>query len=203
MKRGEAMNALLQVIASNCEASCREERDRAAAEARDLLKAAHAAARARVRPVVEEASLRPAERLARAEAQRRTRERLERQRRVKARLQNGWGLLRQALERLWLDPGARRGWVEGAAERAAAALPPGEWRVVHPSGWPEEEKRRARERLKEHSVKIAAFAPDAQVRAGLRFESGHTVLDATLEGLLADRGAIEARLLFHLGGEAE
>jgi hypothetical protein len=28
------------------------------------------------------------------------------------------------------------------------------------------------------------------------------VLDATLEGLLADRAAVEARLLFHLGDEA-
>lgn len=202
MNRGDAVNALLQVIARNREASCREERDRAAAEARAILKAAHAEARKRVRPAVEEASRRPADRLARAQAQRRTRERLDHQRSVKARLQQAWGLLRESLERLWLDPEGRRGWTERAALRAAEALPPGEWQIVHPAGWPEEEKRRTRQRLLERGVSVAAFTPDALVRAGLRFASAHTVLDATLQGLVADRAAVEARLLFHLGDEA-
>ena len=202
MKRDDAVSALLQVIAENREAACREERDRAAAEARAIVKAAHADARKRVRAAVEEASLRPAERLARAEAQHRTRERLEHQRRVKARLQKGWSLLRESLERLWLDPDGRRGWTERAARRAADALPAGEWRIAHPAGWPEEDKRRARKWLGERNVSVSAFHPDALVRAGLRFASDHTVLDATLEGLLADRAAVEARLLFHLGDEA-
>jgi hypothetical protein len=202
MNRDEAVNALLQVIAENRDAGCREERLRAGAEAREIVKAAHAEARKRVRPAIEEASRRPAERLARAQARRRTRERLERQRRVKARLERGWSLLRESLERVWLDADGRGGWAERAALRAAAVLPPGEWRISHPAGWPEENEHRLRRWLLERDVKVAAFAPDALVSAGLRFASGHTVLDATLEGLLADRAAIEARLLFHLGGEA-
>jgi hypothetical protein len=202
MNRDDAVNALLQVIAQNREAGCREERERAAAEAGAILKAAHAEARKRVRPAVEEAARRPADRLARAEAQRRTRERLEQQRRVKARLQKAWELLRESLERLWLDADTRLGWTERAALRATEALPPGEWRVVHPAAWSEDEKRRMRQRLLEHGVSVAAFTPDALVRAGLRFASAHTVLDATLDGLLADRAAVEARLLFHLGDEA-
>jgi hypothetical protein len=202
MKRDDAVSALLRVIAENRDAGCREERDRAAVEARTVVKAAHAEARKRVRAAVEEASLRPAQRLARAEAQHRTRERLEHQRRVKARLQKGWGLLRESLERVWLDPDGRRGWTERAVRRATEALPAGEWRIGHPAGWPEDEKRRARIWLEERNVGVAAFQPDALVRAGLRFASGHTVLDATLEGLLTDRAAVEARLLFHLGDEA-
>jgi hypothetical protein len=202
MKRDEAVNALLQVIAQNRETSCREERERSAAERRAILEAAYTDARKRVRPAVDEASRRPADRLARAQAQRRTRERLEHQRRVKARLQRAWGLLRESLERLWLDPDGRRGWAERAALRAAEALPPGEWQIAHPAGWPEEEKRRMRQWLRERGVSVTAFAPDTLARAGLRFASAHTVLDATLEGLLADRAAVEARLLFHLGDEA-
>ena len=199
MKRDEAVNALVQVIASNCEAACSEERERCSAEARAIVKAAHAEARKRLRPAVEEASRRPADRLARAKARRRTQERLEHQRRVKARLQQGWGLLRESLERLWRDPEGRRGWAERAALRAAAALPSGGWEVVHPAGWPEEDKQRMRRELLEHGVDVAAFRPDALVRAGVRFAAAHAVLDATLEGLLADRAAVEARLLFHLG----
>jgi vacuolar-type H+-ATPase subunit E/Vma4 len=200
MRREQAVSALLQVIAENREASCRAERERAAAEARSIIKAAHAEARKRLRPAVEEASRRPAERLARARAQHRTRERLARQQRVKARLEKAWRLLRESLERSWLDPDGRRLWVERAVSRAAGALPSGEWKIVHPADWPDEERIRVRQWLLERSI-VAAFAPDPLVRAGVKLASGHSVLDATLEGLLADRSAVEARLLFHLGDE--
>jgi len=200
MRREQAVSALLQLIAENREVKCRTERERAAAEARSIIKAAHAEARKRLRPAVEEASRRPAERLARARAQRRTRERLARQQRVKARLEKAWRLLRESLERSWLDPDGRHLWVERSVSRAAGALPPGEWKIVHPADWPDEEKTRVRQRLLERSA-VAAFARDPLVRAGVKFASGHTVFDATMEGLLADRPAVEARLLFHLGDE--
>jgi hypothetical protein len=199
MIREQAVDALLQVIAGNCEAGCRAERERAAGEARAILESAHAEARKRLRPAVEEASRRPRERLARAQAQRRTRERIAHQRRVRERLEKAWRLLRESLARAWRDPDARRGWVERAAARSAEALRPGEWRVAHPPDWPAEEIERLRRRLLERGVSAATFTPDALVRAGVKLASGYTVLDATLEGLLADRGAVEARLLFHLG----
>jgi hypothetical protein len=199
MKREQAVQELLRVITDKRDASCRRERERAAAEARDILRAAHAEARKRLRPAVEEAARRPRDRLARAEAQRRTRERLARQQRVKARLEKAWRLVRESLERSWLHPGERRGWVERAASRAAEVLPAGSWNVSHPAAWPPEEREGLRQWLLARGVGAAGFSPDPAASAGLRFASGTTVLDATLEGFLADRPAVEARLLFHLG----
>jgi hypothetical protein len=199
MKREQAVEALLQVIADKRDASCRAERERAAAEERDILKAAHAGARKRLRPAVEEASRRPRDRLARAEARSRTRQRLLQQRRVTSRLEKAWGLVRESLARSWLDPDARRGWIERAALRAADVLPAGSWSVAHPADWPREERESMRQWLLARGAGAAGFSADPAVTAGVKFASGGTVLDATLEGLLADRPAVEARLLFHLG----
>jgi hypothetical protein len=41
---------------------------------------------------------------------------------------------------------------------------------------------------------------DTSIRAGVRIRAGHNLMDATLEGLLADREAIEGRLLHYLEG---
>jgi hypothetical protein len=71
--------------------------------------------------------------------------------------------------------------------------------VSHPADWPREERERLRQWLLAHGRGEAGFSPDPAVSAGVRIASGTTVLDATLEGFLADRPAVEARLLFHLG----
>jgi hypothetical protein len=198
VKRDRAVNELLQLIAENREARCRVERERAAAEARAVVRQAHASARARLRTVVEQASSGPRERLARAEAQHRTRERLAHQRRVQARLEQGLRLVRELLERAWLDPTERSGWIERAAQRALEVLPGGRWDVTHAPALPEAERERLRQLLLAKSVRDVEFASAAG--AGVKFASGSAVFDATLEGLLGDRAAIEARLLFHLGG---
>jgi hypothetical protein len=151
-----------------------------------------------LRSTVEETSTRPRVRLARAEAQHRTRLRLAHQRRVQARLEQGGRLVRDSLERAWLDPKERSGWVERAALRAVEVLPGGRWNIAHGPAWPEAERERLRQSLLARGVREADFAEPA-IGAGVRFASGNAVFDATLEGLLADRAAIEARLLFHLG----
>jgi hypothetical protein len=40
-----------------------------------------------------------------------------------------------------------------------------------------------------------AFVAEPSIAAGFRVRAGHNTLDATLDGLLADRKAIEGRLL--------
>jgi hypothetical protein len=149
--------------------------------------------------MVEQASKGPRERLARAEAQHRTRQRLAQQRCVQARLEQGCRLVRDSLERAWLEPKERSGWVERAALRALEVLPGGRWDIVHGPAWPEAERERLRQSLLAQDVRGADFSSEPAIRAGVRFASGNAVFDATLEGLLADRAAIEARLLFHLG----
>jgi len=45
------------------------------------------------------------------------------------------------------------------------------------------------------------FEEDPGIAAGFRIIGGHNVLDATLDGLLADRTQLEGRLLHHLKEE--
>ena len=45
------------------------------------------------------------------------------------------------------------------------------------------------------------FEATPGIAAGFRVVSGHNVLDATLEGLVADRTQLEGRLLHHLEPE--
>jgi hypothetical protein len=197
-----AAAALLKIVEDERQARCRALRSRAEAEARAIVRQAQGEARQRVRAALEEARRRSRARLARAEAQYRTRVRLAHQRRLVALLQRGWQWLDEALILVWRDPARRQRWVEDCALRAAAVLPAGRWQVSHPAGWPEAEQERLRELLRKRSVTTAEMMPDTAITAGLRLVSGNSAFDATREGMLADRSAIEARLLFHLEGEA-
>lgn len=198
MNREQAAAALLQVIADNREAKCQALREHAASEARAILKQAHAGAREQVRAELEETRKRDREQRARAEAQQRRRERLAREQDLKARLDEGARQVKELLAQSWQDPVERWTWVEGAALRAAAMLPAGRWEIAHPGGWPKPERERLRQLLLERGVGTADFVPDQAIAAGVRLSSGNAVFDVTLSGLLADRTAVEARLLFHV-----
>ncbi|MBM4443082.1 MAG: hypothetical protein FJ027_21940, partial [Candidatus Rokubacteria bacterium] len=120
------------------------------------------------------------------------------QRRGAAQLRETWQLLPGALLRRWEKPEWRERWTASAAERALAVLAPRDWRIAHPPGWPEPERQQFAKLVSAKLESPPAFGPDAKIRAGLRIRAGDTVLDATLEGMLAERPAVEARLLYHL-----
>ena len=198
MNQELAAAALLQLIADNREAKCRALRERAASEVRAILKQAHAGAREQVLAALEEARKRDSEQRARAEAQRRRRERLAREQNLKARLNEGARRVKELLARWWQDPAERWTWAERGALRAVEVLPTGRWEIAHPGEWPKAERERLRQLLLERGVVMADFVPDPAIAAGVRLSSGNAVFDATLGGLLADRTAVEARLLFHV-----
>ncbi|MBI3045752.1 MAG: hypothetical protein HYY78_23330 [Betaproteobacteria bacterium] len=201
MNPAQSATALLQLVADNLTTRREALRARAQGEARALLGQAHADARKRVRAALEEARKRGEERIARAKAQRKTRERLARQHRVKGLLEQGWARLNETLLQSWRDPSQRWQWVERSALRATSVVPGGSWMIAHPRDWPVQERERLRALLEAQGASLAGFAADDAVAAGVRMTSGYGVFDATLGGLLADRAAIEARLLFHLEKE--
>jgi hypothetical protein len=53
-------------------------------------------------------------------------------------------------------------------------------------------------RLQAGGVDEVHFVEAADIVAGFRIVGGHNVLDATIDGLLADRTQLEGRLLQHL-----
>jgi hypothetical protein len=103
--------------------------------------------------------------------------------------------LRAALLARWQDPAQRRDWVLGALQRAVALLPRGDWLVRHAPELSEDECARCVETICEDIGRAPSARPDAAMSAGVIIACHGAVLDASLDGLLADRHRLEARAL--------
>lgn len=71
----------------------------------------------------------------------------------------------------------------------------GRWRIEHAGDWPAEEREAFAQRLREAAVTEVAWQARKDIAGGLRIRAGSNVLDATIDGLLADRAALEGHLL--------
>jgi hypothetical protein len=205
MNAEERARALLALVDEYRDAKSREILDAASGEARAVVAQALRLAKARVHEAIVEERKRYSAAVAASEARLHTRQRLAHQGREAAMLLEGWRRLPTALAATWRDPAGRRRWAETHLGRALATLPRTDWEIVHAPGWTEDERQAAAAWLAAHGGPDLAFAADAALAAGFRVQAGHNTLDATLEGLLADRKAIEGRLLHHLepgAGEA-
>jgi hypothetical protein len=167
----------------------------ARSETRDLVRSAHARARAAMRRALEDERRLERQRVGAAEANLETRQRLALQRRNAALVAAAWRLLPEVLLARWRDPSTRERWVDRVIESACAALPAGRWRIAHPVGWPSTERDRAASRIRELSGTAPEWFADMAVSAGLRIEANGTVVDGTIAALLDDRSDIAAALL--------
>ena len=195
MSVADQTQALLALVeadrARRCEAILGEARVRAAA----LLADAHAEAQRQVREAFREERARRVERVAAARANLQTRQRLGEQQRSAAFLAAGWQRLHDELLRRWREHEARRGWVANVAADARKRLPRAEWRVTHAPDWPAAERDAVGAALAGAFSIAPAFAADATVGAGLKIAALGNVIDGTIQGLVADRAEIGARLL--------
>jgi hypothetical protein len=94
--------------------------------------------------------------------------------------------------------------VHAYLRRALRAVPCGSdgWRIETHPAWTEAERAHWSEQLRIDGVVPVRFEVAPAISAGFRVISGNNVLDATLDGLLADRAQLEGRLLHHLQREA-
>lgn len=196
MKLDDRIAALLALVEDHRDKRSQELLAPASEEARRLAASARHAARARVGAAIATERAQYSSRVASAEARLATRRRMARQHRVTALIVEAWQRLPKALAARWADAGKREAWVRTCLAQAAATLPQGTLEIEAPAGWSEAEQASARAWLAGRGV-TATVRPDKTIAAGLRLRSGGIVLDATLEGLLADRVAIEGRLLNH------
>jgi vacuolar-type H+-ATPase subunit H len=195
MKAQSAERALLDVVDS----TYREQVEAILAEAEDrsrvIVREAHERARRGVRTAYLEAQERAEERIVTQQARAATERRLHEQRRAAKILEAEWALLPKALVERWSNAGMRRRWALHAARAALDQLPRAGWQIEHPADWSEAERSELAADVAPALVEAPVFAVDVSVKAGLRIKAGHNVVDATLDGLLADREAIGARLL--------
>jgi len=195
MKAKSAERALLEVVDGNY----REQVEAILAEAEDrsrvIVRDAHERARRGLRTAYLEARERAEERIITLQARAASRRRLHEQRRAAKILEAEWALLPKALVERWADSGMRHSWTLHAARAALDQLPREGWKIEHPADWMESERSEFEAEVASARVQPPVFAIDASIEAGLRIRAGHNIVDATLDGLLADREAIGARLL--------
>lgn len=199
MNLEQRTQALLAVVEEFRSRRCAELLEPADAQAREIVRGALAEARRRVRTAIEEERARMASELGAAEARLATERRLATQRRAMQLLTQAWDRLRAALAARWRAPDVRARWVEAHLSRARKALPADAWTIRCAPDWPASERDAALHWLtapgSSPGLRDVRIEPDTAITAGFRVQAGHNVLDATLDGLLADRAAIEGQLL--------
>lgn len=196
MNLHERTQALLALVDSHCAARCEELLAPARTQASAIRRAALGEARRRVRTAIAEARKRMAAEVGAAEARLATEQRLHAQRHAKALLGRAWDAVRAELLARWSDPALRALWTEAQLARALDVLPHDtNWDVYAAADWPPAERRHAVAALKAAGVAAVDVRDAPAMRAGLRVRAGSNSLDASLDGLLADRAALEGRLL--------
>lgn len=195
--------ALLELVEQYRARRFAELLDPAHAEARQTVRAALAEARRRVHTAIVEERKRHAVEVGAVEAALATDRRLYRQRHAVQLLETAWRELRARLVARWDDAGTRAHWVRAYLQRALRAVPcaHGGWRIETHPAWIDAERAHWNAQLRIDGVTPVVFETSDAIGAGFRVVSGNNVLDATLEGLLADRGELEGRLLHHLQRE--
>ena len=194
MNLHERTSALLAVVDEYRSRRCAELIDPAQQQASAIRREALRAARSRVRTAIAEARARIASEIGAAEARLATERRLLAQRRAAATLAQARAPLRAALRTRWQAPETRARWIESHLARALRTLPPAEWEIQHPPDWPGAERAATAARLQAQGIRTR-FVASSAIDAGLRVIAGHNALDFTLAGLLAERAAIDGRLL--------
>lgn len=194
MNLAQRTEALLALVQAQREQRCAELLGPAQAQARALVKAALADARRRVCTALAAERSRARETVAAAAARLATEQRLHRQREASRLLASATRLLREAMQARWDDAGARRQWIDSQLGRLAFTQG-GRWQLEGPPGWAEDEVQRLCEALRRRGAAEVQYGTAPEVRAGFRVIVGHNRLDATLDGVLADRAAIEGQLL--------
>lgn len=196
MKLAERTDALLAVVDDHRRKRCAALLEPAQEQAHNQLIAALDDAHRRVRTALAEERARLKSEVGAVEAALATERRLVAQRQAVHTLQRGWRLLREFLLERWLDPLQRQRWVTSQLERAADALAGrgDTWQVAYDTHWTDSERAAVQQAFSQRGVNLQC-EPRETLVAGLVVTCGHNVLDASLDGLLADRLAIEGRLL--------
>lgn len=193
------MQALLTLLEEDRRRQCDALIAEAQARARRVVQQAQRDALARIRAAFAVERQRLNEQLKAAAARLQTEHRLSEQERLAQLLRLAWHMLPEALLEQWQDPGRRRKWVEQVIDMAHRLLPHDSWTLRVAPGWSAEERDQALQAVARRLGYTPGCSEDPDVQAGLLIMVAGNRLDATLAGLLADRAAVESRLLDYLG----
>jgi len=187
--------ALLDLVEADRARQSAQIIDTASSQAATLRSQARAQARERLRQAFAEQRRLLHERVAAAQARLVTQRRLHGQQRNAALLQRARQQLPGDLLARWQQPATRAAWLVQVLAAARTHLPPDGWRILHAPDWPAAEQQALARTLAVETGVAPKFEADARIAGGLKIVAGGNVIDGTLDGLLADRSSLEARLL--------
>lgn len=199
MNLSDREHELLRLVEAYRDDECRRIIDEARAEATELVRQTYRKERAHLHQRVVDERGRARTRIQAARAERETRERSQGDLANARLLIRAWPNLRDALLQRWRVAETRGQWVSHYLDYAVEVLPKGRWAIRHAPEWSETERSGLAAALQRSVGHRPVFDADGDIEAGLIAECAGAVLDASLDGLLADRTRLEARLLalFH------
>lgn len=189
------VQSVLDALRAQQDSRCREIESAAARKAEQLLTDTRQRMRERVHRAITE------ERQRRETALLESRHRIETagRRRVQEQyrkfLHDAEPLFRAELEERWRVEESRRSWCEMLLGEAADRLPGDRWTIEHPVDWSRSDAQWLEQAFAARELPKPEFVEGADIVAGLRVRLGAACLDATLDGLMANRDAVEAHLL--------
>jgi hypothetical protein len=192
---GLQVDALLEEVKRQEGRRCQEIITAAERAARDLQEETRRELHRKRRQAVADERQRRRHALLEATSRIETREQSSAHARYEMVLDAAWPRLVSALAHRWRHPDSRRDWCEMLVDEAAAALGRSSWTVEHPADWSADDESRLIAACDARAVRVSTFVADPGIRAGVRIRLDDACLDGTLDGLLADRRSVEARIL--------
>ncbi|MEW5790277.1 MAG: hypothetical protein ACOY4L_06925 [Pseudomonadota bacterium] len=189
---------LIRIIESKRDQSCEAIRKEAEDQAAELFRQAYRDARSRLHQAIREERARASRRIEGAQAQARAHQRQRELQRSRLRLNRAWDLLPDALQRRWRDATSRQVWSAAVLHEALALLPPGAWVIRHAPAWPDQEISAVEEAVAQRTGKAPLFQADENIGAGICICLDGACVDGTIQGILANRAWVEARLLWEI-----
>lgn len=190
--------ALIELIAETRNARSAEILEQAHEQARTRIRAAFKEARQRVSRAIEDERTRARGMLTVNAARLETHNRQRYQDAVQHMLSRTRHRLGAALCTRWEQPDSRRLWLDNLLEQALQKLPAAPWQIDHPAGWDVTEINHWLEKIQQRTGSAPTLRPDTKMPAGLHIQAGGANLDGSLNGLLADERAVQAKLLAQL-----
>jgi hypothetical protein len=198
---GYQVETLIGVLRERTDKRCREMRQEAKQRADALLGQSRREARTRVHEAVLEERRRRERAIVEARHRLDTEARHRQQGRHQRLIDLAWPLLTQELGARWVRSPSRAEWCELLVDEATELLARDDWLVEHPdpgtAAWLPEDQERLEALLAARDIRHPQFKPDTALAAGLRISRHGACLDGSIDGLLARRTAVIARLLAH------
>jgi hypothetical protein len=191
----ETLEHLLGVVFESRDKRCQQVRDDAQQQARAIIRQAYSKGRVRMHHHIDALREKYRARVTAAIARNQTLLRRQHQKEDMAMLDLAWPLLREAMLALWDEPVSRHKWLDAAIKSASAGLREHDWRIEHPPGLSGEDIKTINLAFSHEKGNGPELSACDDIEAGIRIIAGGTVIDATLNGLLQQKTAIEARMI--------